>query len=123
MRSYLWRNIQGKKLGTWGDFGCFSFEDKKIISTGDGGCITTNNKKFYELLKSFSFHGWSKDPWERHLKRSSKNHWFYEIKNLGFKYNMNNLIAAIAVTQLKKLNKLNKQRINLIQKYLNGTKI
>ena len=115
-------SYKGKKLGTWGDFGCFSFEDKKIISTGDGGCITTNNKKFYELLKSFSFHGWSKDPWERHLKRSNNNHWFYEIKNLGFKYNMNNLIAAIAVTQLNKLNKLNRQRINLIQKYLNGTK-
>ena len=41
---------------------------------------------------------------------------------MGFKYNMNNLIAAIAVTQLKKLNKFNKQRINLIKKYLNGTK-
>ena len=36
---------KNKKLGTWGDFGCFSFEDKKIISTGDGGCIVTKNKK------------------------------------------------------------------------------
>lgn len=113
---------KNKKLGTWGDFGCFSFEDKKIISTGDGGCIITKNKKYYELLKSFSFHGWSKDPWERHLKRKNDKHWFYEIKNLGFKYNMNNLIAAIATTQLKKLVNLNSDRIKIIQKYLNGTK-
>ena len=62
-------NLKEKKLGTWGDFGCYSFEDKKIISTGDGGALCTNNKKKFEHLKSISFHGWSKDPWERHKKR------------------------------------------------------
>ena len=92
---------KNKKLGTWGDFGCFSFEDKKIISTGDGGCIVTKNKKNYEKLKSISYHGWSKDPWDRHINRSKKKHWFYEIKNLGFKYNMTNLSAVIAIEQLK----------------------
>ena len=113
---------KGKKLGTWGDFGCFSFEDKKIISTGDGGCLVTNNKKKYDLLQSISFHGWSKDPWERHLKRKKEKHWFYEIKNLGFKYNMSNLIAAIATVQLQKLNNLNLKRIKIIKKYIQGTK-
>ena len=34
---------KGKKLGTWGDFGCFSFEEKKMMTTGDGGMIVTNN--------------------------------------------------------------------------------
>ena len=94
-------SYKNKKLGTWGDFGCFSFEDKKILSTGDGGCICTNNKKKYDILKSISFHGWSKDPWERHLKRGKNKHWFYEIKNLGYKYNMNNVIASLAIPQLK----------------------
>ena len=111
---------KNKKLGTWGDFGCFSFEDKKILSTGDGGCICTNNKKKYDILKSISFHGWSKDPWERHLKRGKNKHWFYEI-NLGYKYNMNNVIASLAIPQLKKLRNLNKRRrIYIIQKYIKG---
>ena len=113
---------KNKKLGTWGDFGCFSFEDKKIISTGDGGCIVTKNKRIYEKLKSISFHGWSKDPWERHIKRAKEKHWFYEIKNLGFKYNMTNLIAAIAIEQLKKLKVFNNKRIKVIKRYINGTK-
>ena len=109
-------------MGTWGDFGCFSFEDKKIISTGDGGCIVTKNKRIYEKLKSISFHGWSKDPWERHIKRAKEKHWFYEIKNLGFKYNMTNLIAAIAIEQIKKLKVFNYKRIKVIKRYINGTK-
>ena len=51
---------KGKKLGTWGDYGCFSFEEKKIMTTGDGGMIVTNDEK-NKNLRSFSFHGWDKD--------------------------------------------------------------
>ncbi len=110
--------FKGRKLGTWGDFGCYSFEDKKIISTGDGGSLCSKSKKNFNLLKSISFHGWSKDPWERHLKRGKINHWYYQVKNLGFKYNMTNLIASIAIPQLKKLKKFNKIRIKLLNRYL-----
>jgi len=109
---------KGKKLGTWGDYGCFSFEDKKTITTGDGGMLCTNNKKTISLIKSLSFHGWSNDPWKRHLHGPGKKHWYYEMQNLGFKYNMNNLLAAIGIQQLKKLNKLNKKRTVILKKYL-----
>ena len=110
--------FKGKKLGTWGDFGCYSFEDKKIISTGDGGALCTNNKKKFEHLKSISFHGWSKDPWERHKKRKNKNHWYYQVQNLGFKYNMNDLIASIAISQLRKLKNFNRVRIKILKRYI-----
>ena len=43
---------KGKKLGTWGDYGCFSFEEKKIMSTGDGGMVSTNNREKYLKLKA-----------------------------------------------------------------------
>jgi len=113
---------KGKKLGTWGDYSCFSFEDKKIITTGDGGMLCTNKKDKINLLRSLSFHGWSKDPWQRHLKGAGKKHWYYEVQNLGFKYNMNNLLAAIGISQLKKLNQLNKRRILVLKKYLSVIK-
>ena len=58
---------KGKKLGTWGDYGCFSFEEKKIMTTGDGGMIVTNDEK-NKKFKTFSFHGWDKDPLLRHKK-------------------------------------------------------
>ena len=118
---------RGKMLGTWGDISCFSFEEKKMLTTGDGGMICTNNKTLAIRFRNLSFHGWNKDPWSRHKKSLSKKnlkekHWFYQIKDLGFKYNMNDLMAAIGIVQLKKLNSFNLKRNSGIKKYLNGIK-
>ena len=116
-----------KKIGTWSDISCFSFEEKKIITTGDGGMICLNDKNKYNYLKSLSFHGWDVDPWKRHndsfvKKKSKKKHWNYQINNLGYKYNMNDLLASIGLAQLKKINYFNKKRIYILKKYLNGIK-
>ncbi len=113
---------KNKRLGTWGDYGCFSFEEKKIMTTGDGGMICTNNSKKLNLIKSFSFHGWNRDPYLRHKKslkvEKKNNHWDYDVKTLGYKYNMNDLTACIGREQLKKIKWLNSSRINLIKVYL-----
>jgi len=118
---------KGKKIGTWSDISCFSFEEKKIITTGDGGMICLSDKKKYEKLKSLSFHGWNLDPWKRYQKSFGKKnrftkYWAYEIENLGFKYNMNDFMAAVGLEQLKKINFFNKKRIKILKKYLNGIK-
>ena len=118
---------KGRKLGTWSDISCFSFEEKKIITTGDGGMICLNNKDKFKKLKSLSFHGWDIDPWQRHKASFGKKnyftkHWNYDIKNLGYKYNMNDLMAAIGIAQLKKINILNKKRSKILKKYLIGIK-
>ena len=108
---------KGKKLGSWGDYSCFSFEDKKVITTGDGGMLCTNNKKKIKLLRSLSFHGWDVDPLKRHLKKTT-NSWYYEIKNLGYKYNMNNLTASIGIEQLKSLPTQNLKRIKIMSQFI-----
>ena len=118
---------RGKTLGTWGDISCFSFEEKKMLTTGDGGMVCTNNKSLAVKFRNLSFHGWNRDPWSRHKKSLSKKnlkekHWYYQIKQLGFKYNMNDLMAAIGLAQLKKLNSFNFKRNTGIQKYLKGIK-
>ena len=118
---------RGKTLGTWGDISCFSFEEKKMLTTGDGGMVCTNNKSLAVKFRNLSFHGWNRDPWSRHKKSLSKKnlkekHWYYQIKELGFKYNMNDLMAAIGLAQLKKLNSFNFKRNTGIQKYLKGIK-
>ena len=118
---------RGKMLGTWGDISCFSFEEKKMLTTGDGGMICTNNKNLAIKIRNLSFHGWNRDPWFRHTRSLKKEnlkekHWYYQIKDLGFKYNMNDLMAAIGQAQLKKLNSFNLKRNKGIQKYLKGIK-
>lgn len=118
---------KGKKIGNWSDISCFSFEEKKIITTGDGGMICLNNRTLYKKIKSLSFHGWNVDPWSRHKrsfekKNQTTKHWNYEIENLGYKYNMNDYMAAMGLAQLKKVGKFNFKRKEILKKYLEGIK-
>lgn len=116
---------KGKKLGTWGDIGCFSFEEKKCMTTGDGGMISSDDVDLIEPLKAHRWIGIDKDTWRRNQndkedKTDDPMHWHYEISVLGYKYNMNDIAAAIGMAQLKKLDKMNEKRRDIISKYLTG---
>ncbi|AWI06925.1 DegT/DnrJ/EryC1/StrS family aminotransferase [Clostridium drakei] len=116
---------KGKILGTWGDIGCYSFEEKKCMTTGDGGIICSNDAELISPLKSSRWVGMNKDTWQREKENSitkSNSHWYYEILELGYKYNMNDLMASIGLVQLKKLPEMNKRRMEIIAKYLDGVK-
>lgn len=118
---------KGKKLGTFGDIGCFSFEEKKCMTTGDGGMICSDDEELIEMLTPYRWVGIDKDTWKR--AESAKNrldneamHWHYEIAVLGYKYNMNDIMASIGLAQLKKLDNFNHKKRDIIRKYLNGMK-
>ncbi len=84
---------KGKKVGSLGDIGCFSFLANKIMTTGEGGMLTTNSKKLAErarMLKSMAF--------------GKENKFMHQ--DIGFNYRMTNLQAAIGVAQLGKIKKL-----------------
>jgi perosamine synthetase len=117
---------KGKALGTWGDIGCFSFEEKKCMTTGDGGMMITNEPKLFKNVKAMRWVGIDKDNWKTAQAYTNTNkdvmHWFYEINVLGYKYNMNDLAASIGLVQLKKLPEFNKRRSEIIRMYLEGLK-
>jgi perosamine synthetase len=117
---------KGKTLGTWGDIGCFSFEEKKCMTTGDGGMMVTNDPELFNDIKAMRWVGIDKDNWKtaKTYTNSKKDamHWFYELNVLGYKYNMNDLAASIGLAQLKKLPKFNKRRSEIIQQYMDGLK-
>ena len=116
----------GKSLGTWGDIGCFSFEEKKCMTTGDGGMMTTNDPELFKNVKAMRWVGIDKDNWKSAKAYIDANkdamHWFYELNVLGYKYNMNDLAASIGLAQLKKLPDFNQKRSSIIRKYLEGIK-
>ena len=56
--------FKGKTLGTWGDIGCFSFEEKKCITTGDGGMMVTNDTGLFKDVKAMRWVGIDKDNWK-----------------------------------------------------------
>jgi perosamine synthetase len=121
-------DYKGQKLGTWGDIGCFSFEEKKLMTTGDGGMICSRDEQIIEDLKPQRWVGIDKDTWKRAKDFSdSRNvdafHWHYEIAVLGYKYNMNDLCAAIGLAQLAKLDEMNQARSRHIERYLSGISV
>lgn len=115
---------KGKRLGTWGDIGCFSFEEKKLMTTGDGGMMVTNQPELFKDVKAMRWVGIDKDNWKTAAEYTNSNHdalhWFYELNVLGYKYNMNDLAASIGLAQLSKLPLMNARRSEIIKKYISG---
>ena len=84
---------KGKKVGSVGDVGCFSFFGNKIITTGEGGMLTTNDKAFYDKAKILRDHGMS----------LTKKYWHDQV---GFNYRMTNMQAAIGCAQLEQIDEI-----------------
>lgn len=89
-----------KPIGSIGDMTCFSFYATKTLATGEGGMITTHNDKYAERLRRMRLHGVDRDIWNRY--NSDKPKWYYLVEDVGFKYNMSDIAAAMGIQQLKK---------------------
>ncbi len=87
---------KGKKVGTLGKAGCFSFFESKNMMTGEGGIIITDDEEFAAQCRLIRHHG--EPSW-------------YTYERLGFNYRMTTIQAAIGIEQLKKLDKMNEGRI------------
>jgi len=112
---------KGQRLGSLGDLGCFSFHAVKNMSTGEGGMITTDDPELYGRLLKLRWMGISKDTWSREEK-DEKYSWYYNVEEVGFKYHMNDIPAAIGLVQLKKLDRMNQRRREITEQYNMGLK-
>jgi dTDP-4-amino-4,6-dideoxygalactose transaminase len=105
--------LEGRKLGTWGHVGCFSFFSNKNMTTGEGGMIVTNDDKYSQRLNWLRSHGMTTLTWDRH-----KGHaWSYDVVDLGYNYRMDEIRAALGIVQLGKLTSNNERRRHLTQTY------
>ena len=101
----------------WSDLTVFSFHPVKPITTAEGGVITTNNFDYYKKLKQLRDHGIYREKISK-----KKGHWYYEQRYLGFNYRLNELQAALGISQLKKLNIFNNYRNNAAKFYFDKLK-
>ena len=104
----------GKKTGTFGDIGCFSFYVTKNIITGEGGMAITNNDEYAEKIKILALHGMSKDAWKRFSDEGYKH---YQVVDSGYKYNMMDLQAAMGIHQLGRIDCYWKRREEIWNRY------
>jgi perosamine synthetase len=102
-------DINGKKVGSLGLCGVFSFYGNKIITTGEGGMITTDNEEVYKHIKKIKNHGMSQH----------KRYWHDEI---GFNYRMTNIQAALGLAQLERIHSFIKRRANILKRYKENLK-
>ncbi len=102
----------GKKTGSFG-VGCFSFFPTKNITTGEGGMLTTNNKKMADKISILIAHGIDKK------KNPGTVSGYRSASYAGYNFRLSNLLAAIGVEQLKKIDILNKKRKILAKRYNN----
>jgi dTDP-4-amino-4,6-dideoxygalactose transaminase len=90
----------GRKAGTFGDFGCFSFYATKNVTTGEGGMVLTRSEEDLARIKTLALHGMSKDAWKRFSDEGYKH---YFVVETGFKHNMMDLQAALGIHQLRRV--------------------
>ena len=105
---------KGKKLGTIGDMGCFSFFSNKNISTGEGGMLLTNNSDYADRARLLRSHGMTSMSYERSTGHSTS----YDVVDLGYNYRMDDIRASIGLVQLDKLQADINRRAEIRRDYL-----
>lgn len=104
----------GRHAGMWGTAGAFSFYATKTVTTGEGGMLVTESDELADRARTMRLHGISRDAWKRYTAEGS---WFYEIEDVGFKYNLTDLAAAIGIVQLARADELRVARERIAALY------
>jgi perosamine synthetase len=102
--------VAGRRVGSIGDCGVFSFYGNKVITSGEGGMLTTGDREIYLKAKLLRDHAMSAD----------KRYWHTEI---GFNYRMTNLQAALGVAQMERIDEFLARRQQVMQWYRNYLEI
>jgi dTDP-4-amino-4,6-dideoxygalactose transaminase len=104
----------GRKAGTFGDFGCFSFYATKNVVTGEGGMILGRDHEQIARARVLALHGMSKDAWHRFGDEGYRH---YQVVECGFKYNMMDLQAALGIHQLARVGRTWERRREIWARY------
>lgn len=105
------------KVGDNNHCTAFSFYANKNLTTGgEGGAVSTNDGDLAKKIKKLSLHGMTKDAWNRF---SENGKWFYQVDELGYKYNLTDIAASIGLQQLSELDSNHSKRKKIAQSYDN----
>ena len=109
--------FKGKKAGTFGEFGCFSFYTTKNVVTAEGGMLIGKDDKKVGLARKLSLHGMDHNAWQRF---SNKGYKHYSVDQPGFKYNMTDLNASLGIHQLARVDEAWLRRKEIYETYRVG---
>lgn len=95
-------SYKGKKIGSFRNIACFSFDPIKNITCGEGGAVVFQDDALLEKVQQKRILGIDKDTWSRYRNERS---WFYDVVTQGYRYHMSNINAAIGLVQWENLKK------------------
>jgi perosamine synthetase len=104
-------SYNNQTIGSISDYTCFSFQAIKQITSVDGGMITTKNEADYKRAKLLRWYGIDRDF-------KGDIYWKYQIKEIGYKYHMNDVAATILIKQLDIVDDILKRRQEIANRYL-----
>ena len=99
----------------YSDIAVFSFHPVKIITTGEGGMSTTNSTELADTMQLLRSHGVTRDASK--MIGDSDGEWYYQQISLGFNYRMNEMQAALGISQMQRLNEFVDKRHRLRERY------
>jgi dTDP-4-amino-4,6-dideoxygalactose transaminase len=109
-------SFRSKKIGSFGDIVCFSFDGIKNITSGEGGAIITSDETVLNIVKDGRLLSIERDSEKRYKGQRS---WDFDSTRQGYRYHMSNIFAAIGRVQLKRLdNEFAPKRKKLLNKYI-----
>jgi dTDP-4-amino-4,6-dideoxygalactose transaminase len=106
-------NLNGRDLGTFGSFGCYSFFANKNMTTAEGGMLVTDDDALAERSSLLRSHGMTSLSWDRHQGHASS----YDVIDLGYNYRIDEIRSALGLIQLDKLPAGNEHRRELTALY------
>ncbi|MCR5494205.1 MAG: DegT/DnrJ/EryC1/StrS family aminotransferase [Treponema sp.] len=101
--------------GTIGDVGVYSFYVTKTLATAEGGMVCTRSPELAKRMTMMRMHGMDRTTWDRYT--SPRASWEYDIVAPGYKFNLPDILAALGVEQLKKVDLFMQKRQNVIEQY------
>jgi len=107
-------SYRGRRIGSVGRATAFSFYATKNLTTAEGGMITTDDPALAARYRRMALHGIDADGWKRYRKGGR---WFYSVTEMGYKYNLTDIAAAIGLVQLQKLDGFDHRRQEISQQY------
>ncbi|GHZ64996.1 aminotransferase [Vibrio cholerae] len=106
---------KGKKVGSFGDIICFSFDGIKNITCGEGGAVISSDLTVIEKVRDARLLGVIKDTEKRYLGLRS---WDFDVVEQGFRYHLSNINAAIGTAQLSRIDEFKDRRRQIAKKYV-----
>jgi dTDP-4-amino-4,6-dideoxygalactose transaminase len=92
-------DMNGRKLGTFGRAGAFSFFSNKVLSVGEGGMVATDDDELAERVRRLRSHGMTSGTWDRHRGHADR----YDVVEIGFNYRLDEVHAALGLVRLRRL--------------------